>query len=272
MHPPPSTPTPKFVLVATPCYGGSVTSAYFLSVLNTLSTVSSVRPDIRLAFYTLGNESLVTRARNTCVAHFLSNEAFTHLFFIDADIEFTPATFLRVLDIDKDVACACYPQKTVRWESVASFLTKGGWQGDARDLAASALNYNVTINSDNAPRSVVPENGFMRVDYCATGFMVIKRQVFDAMRTAYPDQHYVNETLSDPAMRPHNWLFFDCIMDPETRQYLSEDYAFCKKWRAIGGQVWADMVSPLGHVGTHKFEGTVLDTMGPDARHVLLRP
>eukprot|EP00798_Chlamydomonas_sp_ICE-L_P017743 gene17743-24103_t len=243
----------KRVLVATPCYGGTMTAAYFLSILKTLSAVSS-RPDIRLSFYTLSNESLITRARNTCVAHFLAHD-FTHLFFIDADVEFQPEAFLRLVDCGKDNAAA------------VSAASGGG--ADAPQLLSAALNFNINVANIGTSRDMF-DRGFARVKYGATGFMIIRRSVFDAMRMAYPDQQYVNDTLDEPAARPHNWLFFDCALDPETRQYLSEDYSFCRKWVRIGGTVWADVVSPLTHVGTHRFEGNVWLKLTPEQRAMAL--
>lgn len=35
--------------------------------------------------------------------------------------------------------------------------------------------------------------------------------------------------------------------------YLSEDYAFCHKWRAIGGKIWLDTVGRLSPTGVHTF-------------------
>jgi hypothetical protein len=242
------------VLVATPCYGGSLTTGYFMSVMQTIMALTSGRPDVTLTFYTLSNESLVTRARNTCVAHFLAHPEYTHLFFVDADIEFSPEAFTRLLDSGRDVACGCYPQKVVRWEHVARHAAA------SEDLSAEALrnaglNFNVTVHSGEGTVSRSVENGFVKVDYGATGFMLVRRQVFDRLRVAYPGLKYVNDTLDDPAARAHNWLFFDTMLDPLTRQYLSEDYAFCKRWRDIGGEIWADVVSPLTHIGTFRFEG-----------------
>ena len=260
----------KHVLLATPCYGCSVSSQYMLSVANTLMAVMSRRPDVRVSLFALGNESLVTRARNKCVAHFLGRAAFTHLFFVDADIEFAPETFLRVLDADRDVATACYPQKGTLWEGVARAAREAGAAATADAMRAASLNFNVTVHAGAGVRRLWPHDGFLPVDYSATGFMCIKRAVFDRMRAAYPEQAYADATEADELSRPHHWLFFDCVVDPDTRQYLSEDFAFCKKWRAIGGEVWADMVSPLGHVGAHKFVGAPVDAMDADARAKLL--
>jgi hypothetical protein len=240
------------ILIATPCYGGSLTSGYFLSVLQTMTAIMNTRPGVRISFFVLSNESLITRARNTCVAHFLASEDFTHLFFIDADIEFSPDVFLRVLDSDRDVACACYPQKVVRWQHVAAKAAASVCT--ERELRDAGLNYNVDVE----PGAVAGGDGFIKANYCGTGFMLIRRSVFDRLRPAYPELKYVNDTLEIPEDRAHNWLFFDTMLDPVTRQYLSEDYAFCRRWRDIGGEVWTHVSAPLTHMGMYRFEGSGL--------------
>jgi hypothetical protein len=48
---------------------------------------------------------------------------------------------------------------------------------------------------------------------------------------------------------------FDTTIDPETRHYLSEDYTFCARWRALGGKIWLDTKSILSHSGTYEFVG-----------------
>ena len=52
-----------------------------------------------------------------------------------------------------------------------------------------------------------------------------------------------------------HWLFFDCMVDPDSGRYLSEDYAFCRRWRDIGGKIWVDLQCKLLHLGQHNFRG-----------------
>jgi hypothetical protein len=51
------------------------------------------------------------------------------------------------------------------------------------------------------------------------------------------------------------YALFDCIIDPETGAYLSEDYSFCLRWRRIGGDIWIDVASKLTHSGHYDFAG-----------------
>ena len=54
---------------------------------------------------------------------------------------------------------------------------------------------------------------------------------------------------------------FDCMIDPDNRRYLSEDYAFCRRWQQIGGKIFADCGTTLGHVGNLPFTGCLNDRL-----------
>ena len=103
------------IFIGTPCYGGMITADYFKSCMQLVAIAASRK--IELQFGTIGNESLITRARNTLVQLFMDGD-YTHLMFIDADIAFDPNTVLRMLDFDKDVVCGVYPRKTIDWIKV----------------------------------------------------------------------------------------------------------------------------------------------------------
>jgi hypothetical protein len=85
--------------------------------------------------------------------------------------------------------------------------------------------------------------------------------VFAKMMKAYPELNYVPDGAPNNPQQPYYWLFFDCMVDPDSRRYLSEDYAFCRRWRDIGGKVYADMQSDLGHLGQHVFRGNLAESI-----------
>jgi hypothetical protein len=234
----------KRILIATPCYGGMVASGYMLSLLKTICNNNNA--NIKYSIYTLGNESLITRARNKCVAYFLANN-FTHLLFIDADIEFEPSIIHRVLNFDKEVVCGLYPRKGIMWNNLTNLLNT------YKKLTVDEIKNEVTSFNYFRGNNMEVVNGFAKVDYAATGFMCIRREVFDKMRLSYPEQKY-NPVDTEKELVDHMWLFFDCMVD-EHKNYLSEDFAFCKKWRALGGEIWLDTESNLKHIGTYVFEG-----------------
>ena len=98
---------------------------------------------------------------------------------------------------------------------------------------------------------------FVEVAEAPTGFMCIKREVILRMMEHYPELNYMPEGADKQAKKDLYWLFFDCMVEPETKRYLSEDYAFCRRWRDMGGKVWADFQSDLGHLGQYMYRGNL---------------
>ena len=105
------------IFIGTPCYGGMITADYFKSCLRLVN--EAPKHNIQLQFGTIGNESLITRARNTLVQLFMDDPGkYTHLLFIDADIGFSERTVMRMLELDEEVVTGVYPRKTIDWTKV----------------------------------------------------------------------------------------------------------------------------------------------------------
>jgi hypothetical protein len=177
---------------------------------------------------TMVNESLIPRGRNSLVAKFLAFEPkSTHLMFIDADIGFEPEEIIKLVLADKDIVGGIYPKKSLPIQYVVNKVADGKQSGD-----------------------------FLReVANIGTGFMLIKRGVFDRIIREKPDLHYMDQIGLDKKFDPFKYLFFDMTIDSNTRELLSEDYHFCKMWRDMGGEIWADLSIKLDHSGYYKFQG-----------------
>jgi predicted O-methyltransferase YrrM len=252
------------LMVATPCYGGLMYESYVKSVIS-LTEVCRER-GIGFMLFTLTNESLISRGRNTCVAAFLASDC-THLLFIDADITFSPDSVLRLLACEKEVCGCCYPKKTLDLKKAIQVVNTEEISTDD-ELMAKSLHYVVNfkpidVSTNEFGQKVTRvniEDGFAEVSELGTGFMMIRRDAFAKMQKAFPDDTYVNDLdlFKEDSYKQHFWLFFDTIRHPESRRYLSEDYAFCYKWTSgCNGQIWMDLMSPLNHTGTFTFKGNV---------------
>ena len=247
-----SFPAKPHILVATPCYGGQVTSLYTLSLLGLQRACAEI--GVALSFRLIAGDSLITRARNLTVQQFLATPEATHLLFIDADIGFAPEQALALLAADKDVCGAVYPLKRLDWDRIRAQAKAG-----IENLAASTLNYVMDLKEGEP---TPPTTDFFQVKYLGTGFLMIKREVFAKMAEHYPETRFKTIHLGlniDAATAPAH-AFFDCMIDPDSGEYLSEDYTFCKRWTQIGGEIWAYANSRLAHVGTMTFEGDLAGT------------
>ena len=240
-----------FLYLATPCYGGQVDLRYLSSVM-TLQSACLAR-GIGLHVELLENDALITRARARLAARFLAHGQATHLLYVDADIGFAPANAFRLLEADKDVAGGVYPLKGVDWGKVRAAALAG-----AADLMGQSVGFVIRFvpTPDN---SVQVEDGFAQASYVGTGFLMIHRAALERLSAAHP------ELVADlGALEPAPVaMLFDTFVEPETRRHLSEDYAFCRRWRDLGGEIWADMESPLTHVGPTAYTGSLVAAMRP---------
>jgi hypothetical protein len=254
------------LFVATPCFGGLLHLNFFNSILDLLQVARQVNMYVQIK--TIGGDALITRARNALVAQFLGDKAeYTHLLWIDADMSFSPITVLRMIASNKDVVAGCCPKKGINWTKVFNII-KDGSVTSPEFLEQKALDYVVnivaedksTVTESSAGHTAQIVNGFIRVENAGTGFMMIKRNVFIKMKESYPELIYVNDVAgyNSPDTQGQFYGFFDCMYHPSSRRYLSEDYAFCLRWAKIGGDIWADVTAPFGHVGSYQFNGGFL--------------
>jgi len=216
------------------------------------------RKKIGVRFH-LMKSSLVTQGRNMCVSAFLESDS-THLLFIDSDISFNAGAAERLVACDKDIISIPYPLKDMNWDKALKLFEEGKLK-TAQDIRNKAFyRYPMKVPDNNA---IKIKNGIIEVTHSPTGFMMIKREVFDKMIEKYPhlriDQDQVingkNERL------PHMWNFFDTQFDQEKHTYLGEDFAFCKRWKDIGGKCYAWIFDYITHVGEHQYTGRFADEL-----------
>ena len=212
------------ILFCTPCYGNHVTEPHHSSMIALVSAMLSQPIDdqgntVDFGIQTLGNESLITRARNVCAAEFLASR-FERLMFIDADIEFQPEDVAKLWSMDAPIAVGVYRMKRPGSKYAA-------WRDGE-----------LVEDLDQFERPIT-------VDYAGTGFMMIKREVFETLQTENPDWEYEEGQIGKC------WAFFQ---DPFIEGFhMSEDYFFCHSWREHGGEVWMDPTVRLIHHGTYGY-------------------
>lgn len=241
--------------IATPCYGGQLTEPYFRSVVKLMTFFNQHK--IPLAFGTIANESLVTRARNVLLAYFLNSD-YTHLLFIDADIEFKVDDVLKLYAHNKDVAVGAYPKKGVNWMHIKeSILMDPSREHSTQQIGALGSNYALNfkfVSREN--KTVAVENGLIQLHDAGTGFMMIKREAILKLIEAYPEIKYNNDVqMGNTNLGDNFYALFDTMIDPKDRRYLSEDYTFCRRWQDISGDIWLDPSISLNHYGSFCFQG-----------------
>ncbi|MET3497424.1 hypothetical protein [Variovorax boronicumulans] len=256
-----------FPVVVSPSHDGKFFQNYVASLLN--FTIEAERAGMRMQVLFHQGESLVTRARNNCVAQFLANPEWTHLFWIDADIGFSAQAAFRLLLSGYDIAAGVYPLKRENWpaEGVVAGTTQ-------QQFEATFTRYTVNAKASETTSQVeleVQPDGFMKMTEAPTGFMVIKRAVFERLMASYPDLNYVPDSIGEADLGLH-YRFFDVMVDPETRRYLSEDYGFCRLWSGLGESIYIDANSNLSHQGAKMYRGDFANSLLTSLPHAVGGP
>jgi hypothetical protein len=231
-----STPT---VFIATPMYGGMAAGIYTVSMVQLPAVFLRNRVDSLYAFSS--SESLVPNARNVLTDQFLESEA-THLMWIDADIGFNALDIVSMLLADKDIVCGIYPKKEVDWARVAQAVKAGV---PPEELSNHAGLFAVKLLDDSAGGFAADSDGLLEIAAGGTGFMLIKRGVFDALSEDVsdylPDRKVIKE-------------FYATTTEPGTGKLITEDYHFCRQARSHGFKIYAAPWVRLGHAGTYVFD------------------
>ena len=249
----------KHIFIATPCYGGQIGEPYFRSMMRL--AILCNKYDINFTVSTLANESLITRGRNTLVSFFMEHPEATHLFFVDADIEFDPNDMLRMVAYDKPVVVGAYPKKAINWNSIIN-AARGDEAETPDTIEGHSSNYVVNFDflkdeeGKPVPQIQIRDN-LIKLKDAGTGFMCIKKEVIQKMFDAHPELSYANDINVDQKFEKHMYALFDTIIDPESRRYLSEDYTFCRRWQDMDGEVFLDPRTALNHVGHYTFRGNI---------------
>ena len=236
------------LFVATPAYGGQCSILYTKSMMSLQKQLNEA--GINMTFGCLANESLITRARNAMAHAFLKTEC-THLFFIDSDIYFRPEDVQPMIAADKSIICGIYPKKEINWNAVArAFENK---------IPTDQLRYHsgsFVVNLVDYSGSVtVPVGEPVEIWNGGTGFMLIKREVFELLESKVKTYtNNVGDTGGTLKADPIREFFYTCI-EEETNVLLSEDYAFCRLARDNGIKVYAAPWAELSHIGTYTFDG-----------------
>ena len=243
------------IFVATPVFD-NVSIHYFNACLDFQR--HCVSNNIQASFQVM-KSSLVTQGRNLCVSSFMESGS-THLLFIDSDIDFKSESIFKMISADKDVISVPYPLKTLNWEKGWQKIQEGKIKNEY-DLQYKAL-YQYPMKLPNE-KDITIRNGVIEVTHSPTGCMLIKREVIEKMIKAYPEKEIIQKTIINGKMtnRPYFYNLFDTDFDPVKKTYLGEDFAFCKRWREIGGKCHALITEKISHVGEHQYKASFLDEL-----------
>jgi len=216
-----SSPT---LFIATPCLDGNVNAHYAASLVRTMTALQQRGWRSPQIDFEIGN-SLIADARNKLVARFLASDC-SDLVFIDADLSWPADALLRLASYDVPLVAGVYQRKS---RAKVDFAVKFG-----RAIGLDA-------------------QGLMAVERVGTGFMRLRRDCLERMVAAHPSLRLTNPATAEDAQF---YALFDTVV--VDGQFIGEDFTFCDRWRATGGQVRIDPTINLSHHGAAAYDEPLL--------------
>jgi hypothetical protein len=224
----------------------------FHSLFNIIKPLNDLGHNLTIR--TLPTESLISRGRNKFVTMFLDDKKFdgTHLLFIDSDIGFSLENILRVIEFNREVVTCTYPVKGFYWQQLLDRI-KENTDIDEKTMRDYLLQFNVNLYPNTEFKQ-----GFARVKESATGFMMIKREVFTTIMDKFPNLKYKPDLRTGIENSQNAFDFFPVGIYKEkdgVNRFLSEDYYFCRLAEECGFEIWTDLSTPITHLGSTEYHG-----------------
>jgi len=218
------------IFVCLPAYGGSIITQTVMSLIQLAQELQ--RHNIGAKFGTVSFPD-IDEVRNIMTSIFYDKTPMaTHCLMIDADMRLEPQLILDMLDSEHPLVGIIPVKKIYPLQFVGRAL----------------------------PGEQEPVNGFMKVDGCGAGVVMFTREVISEMLLKLPeivdkypiDKHPASELILAQGLtrllRP-----WEPIVSMEIGR-LSEDLSFSHRWiHKCGGEVWANIRHPVGHIGHHEF-------------------
>ena len=217
---------------------------------------------VECKFQFLLNESLAQRARNYIADEFLRSD-FTEMIFIDADIVFTPQDALTMVAVDEPIVAGPYPKKVIDMDRIVDAVRSGFHLNNNSDYLKLGGDIVMNVEDMNGEISVYNPTP---VKEAGTGFLKIRREVYERFREAYPENMYRPDHNRSANFNGKNEIcaFYHSDFerksngfDTETNRYLSEDYYFLQKCRQIGYKIMMLPWLELSHVGTIHYQNSI---------------
>ena len=217
------------------------------------------RSGIRFCFETYQFSDIVF-SRNQLASVFLSDDRFSHMLMLDADLEYPVSAVQRLIAFEAPFTAATYAQKSIPWTKLRHLIEEdaGRPEQDRRateTLLSEAWTYTLQRSDfGGTPWRPRCQDGFITVPAVGTGFMLIAREVLERMiETGSAPRLARHEGLKDKrSTRYHD--FFSHRPNADGTFLYAEDQSFCQRWvDHCGGEIWLDTTSLITHWGQTAF-------------------
>ena len=242
------------IMVGTPMYGGMCSGQYTTSMCEFVHFC--VKNEIEMNVNFRYNESLITRARND-ITHDFVNSDFTHLIFIDADTRFHFSDILTLAIFNEPIVTGPVPKKLISWENVRNAIINEKEKMTEEELASSGCQYAFTLEKHEKEVGDDALYRLLEVNQIGSAFIMIKKEVFLDIKKNFPELSFKDYERDKDGNTIEKFRFFDTMVEEKTKHYLSEDYFFCEKAKAVGYKIKMCPWLKIGHIGSCTYEGNL---------------
>ena len=242
------------ITIATPAFGEVFYTPYVQSLFRLMQAFQRRKWQSTFASIAYAD---IAESRNFLLTRWFDKTDATHLLFIDADMGFPAELVLDMVDFGRPVVGVVYPQRQIDLERVAELSAAG--EPPKRAIARA---HNFIVRKKRGVSIASPHTGFMQVDGCGAGVFLIARTAIETMLKKMPDLSDTKAKTSSPLAANLDRLIraFEPLRVDDA--LLSEDFSFCHRWTACGGEVWVNTAHEIEHIGLHRFKGRYSD-LGP---------
>jgi len=213
---------PKGILICVPAYGQTMyaQTAESIYTLGKFLTQQGIRNS--LMWYSGAD---IEEIRNLFLtAWYDGRPEYSHLLFVDSDMGFPPELIKDMIWFNKPLMGVLYAKRKAK-PGIVGMLPEGHGTKD--------ISY-----------------GFMKSEGLGTGVMMISREVVKTMLEKLPKlSKPIQASLAEASDMKLTRIIhaFDKIKNDEYQ--LSEDMSFCRRWVALGGEIWGNVAHRISHVG-----------------------
>ena len=248
--------------IATPAFGEMFYTPYVQSMLRLQRAALARKWIIRHASVSY---VYVSDSRNYLLTHWYDKSDSSHLLFVDADMGFEPQLIFDMVAFDKPVTGVIYTKRQVNLKKLAELAAKG--ETPERAIARAHDFILRPLRGRPARRT----RGFIEVEGCGTGIMLIKREAVTTMLEKLPIINDTNAKKTSPMAGDLDRIIraFDLIEADGVP--LVDDFAFCYRWQKLcQGELWARADQSVTHIGLHRYSSRFIDA-GPQPRITVTR-
>jgi len=232
----------KRVMIAMPNYTGMVDMLTLRSLCADVADLA--QHGIAASLIDEIGNGLIGDVRAKFVSRFLADKQFTHLMMIDDDVSWVTGSIRGLLNAEEDFVCGLYPRRS------------------------DPLTFNFRSDDETNGNLSVNDKGLIEGIWAVpAGFMLLSRACCEKMVEAYSNLIFESEKVKDVNGNEVGGYTAHAVFDPYFLEQgngrppvkLGEDYAFCQRWKDIGGKIYVDPAVIMGHTGRKTFLGKLGD-------------